>query len=173
MPAGVASGGLNDLSFLVQAASLPGSVIQPVPVYYYGRPINVAGDREFQPWTVSVLNREDFDIRNMLESWHNKINALVSNRQDSPVTDLVDYKIEAEVLQFGKSGPGDRSGAIRSYVFSGLWPISIDPIDVDWRQANQVESFNVTFAYDYWIPGTFGRSQNQFSPTLAPDPSAG
>jgi hypothetical protein len=170
-PPGVSSTALNDLSFLVQASQLPSSVIEPIDVPYFGRKIKIAGDRTFQDWTITVMNDEDFGLRNFFESWHNKINSLVSNRQDSPSGSLLDYKVQAEVIQYGKAGPGDDSGIIRAYTFVGLFPTSIDAIGLDWERTNTYETFDVTFAYDYWVPSDFGESNDKYSPITSPDPT--
>ena len=34
----------------------------------------------------------------------------------------------------------------------GAWPSRISQIDLDWEAQNQVEVFQVVFAYDYWLP---------------------
>ena len=53
--------------FLCNAAQLPSSTIEPITVLYRGRPVNFAGERTFQPWTISVYNDTNFNIRNALE----------------------------------------------------------------------------------------------------------
>jgi hypothetical protein len=57
--------------FLVRAAQLPGSTVGTVPVSYFGRQIKLAGNRTFADWTVTIINDEDFLIRNALEEWNN------------------------------------------------------------------------------------------------------
>ena len=53
----------------------------------------------------------------------------------------------ANINAYGKSGT-----LISQYVFSGLFPISVDAMDMDWEDSNKIQTFNVTFAYDYWVP---------------------
>lgn len=163
----------NDLEYMVRAASLPPSIIEPIEVPYFGRKIKVAGDRVFQDWTVTIVNDEDMRHRNMFEAWHNKINALKSNRQDSAPDDLLDYKVNAEVLAFGKAGPGDDSGIVRSYTLEGVWPSLVDAINLDWDNGNQIATFDVTFSYDLWEPTIFHPAVQPYSGTLAPDPADG
>jgi hypothetical protein len=43
-----------------------------------GRPINLGGEREFQPWTVQVYN-ENFLIRDALVRWSNGFNNIADN----------------------------------------------------------------------------------------------
>lgn len=172
-PPGVGSNFLKDMILQVRSAELPSSIIQPVEVPYFGRKMKVAGDRVFQDWQITVINDEDFGLRNFFEAWHNKINSLISNRQDSDPDNLLDYKVSAEVLQYGKAGPGDDSGVIRAYSFSGIFPVQIDSIPLDWERTNEIEMFNVTLSYDYWTPSIFGTNAGaeQYSPTTAPDPT--
>ena len=63
--------------FLCKSAQLPGSTVENVPVNYRGRVVNVAGERTFQPWSVTVLNDTNFSIRNALEQWQNGIHCLL------------------------------------------------------------------------------------------------
>ena len=174
VPVDVPGGNTSKMSFLVQAASIPSSTIDLIEVPYFGRRIKIAGERIFRDWTVTVMNDEDFALRDLFESWSNKINALLSNVQDSTPGQLLDYKIDSvEVLQYGKVGPGNDSGIIRSYIFNGLFPINVDSIALDWSRGNQIETFDVVFAYDYWIPNTIGQSAPSYTGLIPPDNGSG
>ncbi len=162
----------DDLEFVCRSASIPASTIDPINVPYWGRQVPFAGNRTFAPWTITVMNDEGMRHRNMFESWHNKINTLVSNRQDSTVDNMLDYMVPANVLQFGKAGPSDDSGIIRQYQFEGMFPIDVGAMQLDWDAGNQIQVFDVTFAYAYWIPVTFDAESSPYSPTLSPDPAA-
>jgi hypothetical protein len=129
--------------FMVQAAQIPSSDLGIIPVYYFGRQMKLAGDRTFGEWTVNILNDEDFLIRNAMEEWSNKINRLERN-----IRDINRYKSTASVTQFAKDGT-----KIRSYEFNGIFPSNIAPIELDWSTTDQIESFQVTFQYDYWSIG--------------------
>lgn len=170
VPVTVPGGLTNQLSFLAQAASLPASRVDTIEVPYYGRRIRIAGERTFEDWRVTVMNDEDFGLRDMFEAWSNKINALVSNRQNSNAGSLMDYKVDSvEVLQYGKAGPNDDTGVIRSYQFSGMFPVRVDEIGLDWRNGAAIETFEVQFAYDYWVPSSIGQSTPSYSGFLPPD----
>jgi len=32
----------------------------------------------------------------------------------------------------------------------GCWPASVSPIELGWDQNDQIEEFDVTFAYQWW-----------------------
>ena len=144
---------------LVKSASLPDSVIGQVPVPFFGRTIKVAGNRTFDDWDITVMNDEDFLLRNAFEAWHNGINTIISNRLDSDIAGIspslgTSYKTTAIVTQFAKTGPGDidGDGAIKSYTFSGIFPVSVSPIPLAYDDINTFETFNVRFAYDWYEP---------------------
>ena len=126
--------------FMVQAAQIPESQLGVIPVFYFGRQMKLAGDRTFGDWTVTVINDEDFLIRNAMEEWSNRINRLERN-----VRDINRYKTNANVIQYAKDG-----SPIREYKFNGIFPSVISPIELDWGTTDQIESFQVTFSYDYW-----------------------
>lgn len=127
--------------FLTQAASLPASNKGTIQVPYFGRFIKLPGDRVYDPWTIAVMNDEDFLVRNALEEWSNRINRFESN-----VRELADYKSDAEVIQYGKDGK-----ELRTYKFIGLWPSSIGQIELGWDNNDTIEVFPVEFQYDYWL----------------------
>jgi len=143
-------GGLNTITgFLVQATSLPGSSIGNIPLPYMGRKVNFAGDRTFDAWDVTVINDEDFRIRDAMETWQSRLNSLEENIS---TTVAAQYKIDATVHQFGKN---NADVPIRSYNYRGLFPVEISPIELDWNSTDEIERFNVRFIYDYYeVSGT-------------------
>jgi hypothetical protein len=147
---GFDSGSLDKFRFTCQAAQLPASTVASVDVGYFGRKIKVAGDRTFTDWQVTVMNDEDFLVRSMFEKWQNALNRLEANVRDPAVSfDSPEnaYKAALNVTQYSKGGDG-----IRQYTFVGAFPTNIDAITLNWDQQNQIETFGVTFAYDYWLP---------------------
>lgn len=136
----------NRLKFLCRASSIPPMVVDEAPAFYFGRAIKFAGDRTFPDWEVTIYNDEDFALRNLFEDWSNRMNALVSNRMNPNVWPT-GYKVSGDVTQLGKDG--DR---LRTYSFVNLWPKIVDTMPLDWAAQNQIQEFNVTFAYDLWEP---------------------
>ena len=87
---------LNQIApFMIQASSMPGSSIAPIEVPYFGRKVRVAGDRTFEPWSVQVMNDEDFKVRHAIETWHNRINSLSGNLNTSSIQKLVVRQLES------------------------------------------------------------------------------
>ena len=126
--------------FLVQAAAIPAATLGTIEVPYFGRRLKLAGDREYAPWTVTVINDEDFLVRNAMEEWSNKINRFQQN-----IRSLNRYKSQAQVIQYAKDGR-----VLREYEFHGIFPTIVSQIDLGWEVINQYEVFQVEFQYDYW-----------------------
>lgn len=139
----VASG--QKVTFMAKTAQLPGSTIGTVPVYYFGREMKFAGNRTFADWTLTIINDEDFSIRNSLESWMNAINSHSGNVRNAAAAGSNGYSVDATVTQFGKTG-----NTLKKYNFVGLFPIDLAPIDLDWGSNDAIEEYQTTFAYQWW-----------------------
>lgn len=131
--------------FMMKGASIPPSTLNPIEQFYFGRTIKLAGTRTFPEWTVTVINDEDFAVRNTLEEWSNAINTHEGNIRDFGTGSPLNYKSGAQITQFGKTGE-----ALRVYDFVGLWPGEVGEIELNWENGDQIEEFTVTFQYDYW-----------------------
>ena len=133
------------LTFMCKTAQLPGSTVGVVPVNYFGRELKFVGNRTFADWTISVINDEDFVVRNAFERWMNGINSHNLNVRNPLALAPLGYSVDSEVTQFGKQG-----NTLKKYRFIGLFPTDITPIDVDWGSNDTIEEFSVTLSYQWW-----------------------
>jgi hypothetical protein len=133
------------LTFMCKTAQLPGSTIGVVPVNYFGRELKFVGNRTFADWTISVINDEDFVVRNAFERWMNGINSHNFNVRNPLALAPLGYSVDSEVTQFGKQG-----NTLKKYRFVGVFPTDITPIDVDWGSNDTIEEFSVTLTYQWW-----------------------
>lgn len=140
------AGALDKLKFTCQAANLPASQIGTIEVPFMGRKIRLPGDRIYPDWTVTIMNDEDFSVRDWMENWSNLINEAELNLRVGPAgNNPASYKCSAYVTQFSKTGE-----AIRRYRFDGLYPSEVGAIDLSWETTDTIETFPVTFQYDFW-----------------------
>ena len=145
----------QDMRFLVKGAEIPAAVIGNIPVPFRGRVLPVAGDRTFDPWTVTIINDTSFNIRDAMEQWSNSINDL---QFDGGITSPAGYQTEAFVTQLGRvndnsgqlSSGTDNMQQIRQYKFFGIYPNTVSSIPLDYGATDQIEEFQVTFNYIYW-----------------------
>jgi len=139
-------GEIEDLAFLCQATSLPAMSIGTFTVPFRGRQIKVAGDRTIATWSVTVLNDTNFKLRNAFERWQNGINSMSDNEG---LTNPGDYQVDAFVDQL------DRNGAtIKSYTLRGAFPNEITSIALGMGSNDSIETFDVTFDYQYFDTNT-------------------
>ena len=147
----------QDMRFLVKAAEIPAANIGNIPVPFRGRVLPVAGDRTFDPWTVTVINDAQFNIRDAMEQWSNLINDLAFDVGD---INPADYQTKAEVFQLSRQsqGSGGQSAGkggeiiqtLRTYNFEGIYPNAVSSIPLDYGATDQIEEFQVTFNYLFW-----------------------
>ena len=133
------------LPFMAKAAQIPASTIGTIEVPYFGRKIKIAGDRTFAEWTVTIVNDEDFLIRNSMEEWMQSINSHLGNVRKFGAASPLLYKQNAQVVQYSKTGL-----PVRQYTFNGMWPIEVSTIDLAWESTDAIEEFTVTFQYQHY-----------------------
>lgn len=143
---GYAGGDVELTSFLCKTAQLPASVIANLDVPFRGRQLKIAGDRTFEPWTVTIINDTDFSIRNAMERWMNGINAHSAN---TGLTNPVDYQADLVVEQLDKD-----SSILKTYNFRGCFPTNVSAIDVSYETNDAIEEFTVEFQVQYWESAT-------------------
>jgi hypothetical protein len=107
------------------------------------------GNRTFADWTLTIINDEDFTIRNSLESWMNSMNSHAGNVRSTNAANANAYSVDAEVIQYGKAGQ-----ELKRYKFVGMFPLDLAPIDLDWGSNDAIEEFTATFAYQFWETDT-------------------
>ena len=133
-------------SFLIKGAGLPASVIAPIEVPYRGRKLKVAGDRTFEPWTITVINDEGFVIRNAFERWMNSINEHLNN------TGLInpnDYQTDMAVQQLGKD-----DSVLKTIELKGVFPTNLSQIELNYETNDTLEEYTVELQYQYWTSNT-------------------
>jgi hypothetical protein len=143
---GYAGGDVELTSFMCKGAQLPASIVAPIDVNFRGRQLRVAGDRTFEPWTVTVINDTDFSVRNAMERWMNGINAHQTN---TGLTNPADYQADLVVEQLDKDAT-----TLKTYNFRGCFPTNIAAIDLNFDTNDQIEEFTVEFQVQYWESGT-------------------
>ena len=137
---------LDELTqFMVKAASFPASTIGVVEVPFRGRQLKIAGDRTYEPWSVTVLNDEGFTIRQQMETWAQTIQEYKINGSSAQNTG--EYMGRAIVDQLSRDGE-----IIKHATLEGIWPSNISALDLDWGTNDTPEEYTVEFQVQYWLP---------------------
>ena len=148
LPAGL-SWDADIFRYMCKAASMPASTIANIDVPFRGRIFKVAGDRTIEPWTVTIINDENFRIRNAMEQWVDLIAKLDNNLG---ATDPSAYMTNAKVFQLGrgsstssKSSAGTSNSVLKEYEFVDIWPSNVAAIDLSYDSSDTIEEFTVEF----------------------------
>ena len=135
--------------FMCKAAALPASNIAAIDVPFRGRIFKVAGDRTIDTWTITVINDEDFRIRNAMEAWMDGIAKLSNNLG---ATNPSAYMRNAPVYQLGRgatprsvNSDGERNAVLAEYKFIDIFPTNISQIDLSYDSSDTIEEFTVEF----------------------------
>lgn len=143
---GYAGGDVELTSFMCKGAQLPGSTIAPLPISFRGRQLQIAGDRTFEPWTVTIINDTDFKVRDAMERWMNGINGHTTN---TGLVNPVDYQADMIVEQLDRD-----ETVLKRYDFRGTFPTNVSPIDLNYDTTGTIEEFSVEFQVQYWESNT-------------------
>ena len=148
LPAGIGWNS-SDFSYMCKAANLPASNIANIDIPFRGRIFKVAGDRTIDPWTVTIINDENFNLRNAFEEWADLIASLERNMG---ATDPEAYMVNAKVYQLGrgstpnsKSNSGTSNSVLKEYEIFNIWPSAVAAIDLSYDSTDTIEEFTVDF----------------------------
>ena len=133
-------------SFMIKGAQFPSSVVAPIPVLFRGRQLQIAGDRTFEPVSLTVINDTGFEVRNSFERWMNGIN---EHNNNSGISNPTDYMADMLVEQLNKQGE-----VTKTYDLRGVFPTNLSTIELSYDNENQIEEFTVEMQVQYWESNT-------------------
>lgn len=134
----------QSFSFKCKAASIPPANVDKIAVGYQNRKLNVAGDRTFDDWNVTIYADDKHETRQAILDWQD-----MCHGQGAEITGATpsEYKKTATVRQFGRDG----KTITKEHVIYGLWPGVVGEVQLDWDTNSEVETFETTFILDYWL----------------------
>jgi hypothetical protein len=160
------AGSLDQGAFRIfaKATSVPGSIVNFIPVGHQGRIIKFGGERQFGEWVIQVYDAYSgkYNIRKVFEEWINKANDRRTNTHQFDIGTGVNWTVNwddiTHTLSAGAgTGPGGQSMGSPSSSYTkklrlyNCWPSDISPIDLSYDQADAFSEFTVTMNYDYHL----------------------
>ena len=154
-------------TFTVKAANLPATQLGTVEVPYRGRVLKIAGDRTFEPWTITIMNDKNFKLRDAFEKWTESIQAYAQNVTTAG-TNIQNYYADMFVSQLDRNtsdvctatagkvntacqcAVGIPHQVLREYSFVDVFPTNISAIDLDFGSNDAIEEFTVEMQVQYW-----------------------
>lgn len=142
-PAGVAGFNFDEeMQYHVRSASLPGRTLGDITnLFWQGMNFKIAGDPTFDDITITFLNNVNFNLKELFEKWVDSIANSVSNIR----TSHDDYKAIIRLDHLGK-----QNNIIASYFTHGVYPKSLEPVELNQETIDTVEEFSVALSIDYW-----------------------
>ena len=134
----------SEFNFSCKGAAIPAMAVGVVEVPYFGRVVKVPGNKTFDNWTVTLINDEDFNLRNGFEKWMEGMGTHEGNISTISAGDGTLYG-DATVSQYAKKGT-----LLEMYSFTNIFPVAVSEIALGWDSNDAIEEFTVEFAYDYW-----------------------
>ena len=105
--------------------------------------------RTIEPWSITVINDEDFRFRNAFENWTQQIANLDDNMG---TTDPSAYMVNAKVFQLGRgsekssqNNSGTENVVLKEYEFQNIFPTNVSAIDLSYDTGDTIEEFTVEF----------------------------
>ena len=147
--------------FFCQSGQIPGSTLGVIEVPYFGRTLKIPGNRTFEEWSTTITNSEGWEIRTSIEDWVAKINGHVTNT--TQLDTLNSLSTDLTIIHYGNGGVTntDASGQekvtpnkIAEYKLVGAWPSAVSAIDLAWDSNDTLETFDITWQYQYWTRET-------------------
>ena len=139
----------NDETILVKSAQIPGSTIAALPINYVGRPIKYAGFRTFDNWSTTIINDDDFSMRNKVMEWMRTISGQLDGERNKEYGGYANeagsyFEGQAIVTQVNKDGEDGQS-----YTINNIWPTTLGEITLGW-DSDAIEEYPVEWCFDSW-----------------------
>ena len=136
-PTLAAAGLKSDYSVLVSGAAIPASTVNPAIVQYRGREVKLAGERIFDPWTITIINDTNQSLRGPFDKVDNGAEALTPS----------EYQVDLTVEHLDRN---DDPLPLGTYLLHDAFPINMSEIALQYAQNDVIEEFTVTFQYQHY-----------------------
>ena len=135
-------GAVSDVNILVTGAAMPASTVNPAIIQYRGREVKFAGERIFDPWTITIANDTKQSLRQPFEAWLDAMNQKDDN--SALALNPADYYRDITVKHLDRNDEALPGGIIE---LEDAFPINMSEIALQYAQNDIIEEFTVTFQY--------------------------
>ena len=138
-------GSLSDVHYYCNVSEIPPLTLTPIERQYFGRTVKIPGDLVFADLTTTIINTEDYTVRNAIEKWMDIING-TSDNKNNLVMGVGEFgQGTGELIHYQQNGT-----ATMTYEFVDIWPTNISEIALSYDTASDIEQFDCTWAYNYY-----------------------
>ena len=135
-----------DSKMFVKAASIPATQVGMVEVPYQNRKLKVPGDRTFADWTITVINDQNYVLREALLMWQRNISGF------SGMESIIGVSEAHKTIEIQ---PYSRDGSKATFMHTVYgWPTEVGSIELNWETVDAVQEYTVNFAVSWDDGGT-------------------
>lgn len=139
----------------VRAAQIPGSTINTIGLNWFGRTIEVPGERSYVPWAITILDDTGTsEVYNSFVAWQHAIGSMSTDSfvkiRNSTTGASNDRGCDFKVVQFSTHDDTIE----KSFTLFNVWPIQISALELDMSKDNFLGQFNVILTYTHFSYGT-------------------
>jgi hypothetical protein len=139
----------------VRAAQIPGSTINTIGLNWFGRTIEVPGERSYTPWAITVLDDTGTsEVYNSFVAWQHAIGNMDTNTfvkiRNSTTGASNDNGCNFNVIQYSTHNDFIE----KRFTLYNAWPVQISALELDMSKDNVLGQFNVVLAYSHFSYGT-------------------
>jgi hypothetical protein len=150
-PEGVGNLSPDTLEYHAIAAKLPEAELGSIAIPYRGRVAYFAGDREYKPWTVTILDDTGSNASWLaFHKWTNLLSDNETNKVDDPKYVNTHKSIIFKQLHDPTVSDSTGHEPIRVITLTNAWPSEVGQIALDMGEGGNLVSYSVTFSYDYY-----------------------
>jgi hypothetical protein len=131
----------NDLTFLCEAAELPGRGFMSTDIRYYGPNFKVPYQSVYEDLNLTFICRSEFLERSFFDNWLNFINPVM----DFNFRYRKEYNSTVKIHQFSELS----DDPVYTFVFDEAYPILVSPQPATWADDN-FHRLTVSFTYKRW-----------------------
>lgn len=128
--------------WLVQSASLPGRTAGVIEVPFRGAKLKYSGNTVYGDWVATFLQDPSFQLGNAIDLWMEYIESFPVGIRAVDVS----YKTTVEICQ-----QDGRQNIIKKYILIGAFPSDKSEVPVGHEENDMVETFDVTWSFDYFL----------------------
>ena len=134
-------GDVSSINYFIKATDLPDTGVGTIDVNYMSHVIPYAGDPDHShDHKFSVINEEDFGVRDMFQNWIK----LIAHPKNGTQLKYTQYTGSATIYQLG--GLGEIIKAVR---LVGMFPVKNNKLALSWDDKNKIETFDVDVKFAY------------------------
>ena len=137
----------NDSTFKIISASLPLVQINSISIPYRGRMFNVAGDRQYSPWTVGVYDDNNTQgLWRAFQLWKERMDGHFTHKVQTTTRDF-SYRQYQKTWMIQQLDVNNTTTFKRTIRLFKCWPSVVGEINLNLGESNFV-AFNVTLTFD-------------------------